>query len=75
MEANHDEKEWTVLLKFRNRTASENFNSSYGPDSNKVLISIWHKQQDRLERKVSYTRRKFQSFMFITDLPYYSKNL
>ena len=31
MEANLDEKEWAVLLKFQ--TASENFDSGYGRES------------------------------------------
>ena len=74
MEANPDEKKWAVLLKFQ--TASEDVDSGYGYDSNRVFISIWHyNQQDRLERKFPYTRRKFQRFILTTDLPYCSKNL
>ena len=35
-EANLDEKEWSTLLKFQ--TASENFDSGYGHDSNRILF-------------------------------------
>ena len=42
-EHNLDEKEWSALLKFQ--TASENFDSGYGHDSNRNSISIWHYNQ------------------------------
>ena len=48
MEANLNEKEWAVLLKFQ--AVSENFDSGYGHDSNRGFVSIWHyNQQDILE--------------------------
>ena len=74
MEASLEEKEWAVSLKFH--TGSEDFGSGYGHDSNGDFISILHyNQQDRLELKFPYTRRKFQCFNFTTDGPYCGKNL
>ena len=50
-EASLDEKEWSALLKFQ--ISSENFDSGYGPDSNRNYISMWHyNQQDRFVMKV-----------------------
>ena len=56
-EANLDEKEWSVLLKFQ--ISSENFDSGYGHVSNRNSISMWHyNQQDRSVMKVYRYKEK-----------------
>ena len=42
-DANLDEKEWSVFLKFQ--ISSENFDSGYGHDSNRNCIFMWHYNQ------------------------------
>ena len=60
-EANLDEKEWFALLKFE--ISSENFDSSYGHDSNRNSISMWHcNQQDRFVMKISRYKEKILMF-------------
>ena len=56
-EADLDEKEWFVSLKFG--ISSENFDSGYGHDSNRNSISMWHyNQQDRFVMKISWYKEK-----------------
>ena len=57
-EANLYYKEWSALLKFQ--TASENFDSGYGHNSNGNSISMWHyNQQDRFVINFPDTSRKY----------------